>query len=179
MMTRVNLLPWRQHRRHRFWRFWCLLWVGGVLATGLLTFSLHRLLVADRAVQSVKQNGNALLLQRLAVHRQQLSLRQQQAEAMNVRRQQREQTRWWQQTLVEIADRLPGRIWLTALEFRQGILTLNGYSLTLSDLSRLDAALADIPGLHHGKAGQTRRETQGRWRFNYQFSREPDRVAEP
>lgn len=179
MMTRVNLLPWRQQRRHRFWRFWCLLWVGGVLVTGLLTFSLHRLLAADRVMQSAEQNGNALLLQRLAVHRQQLALRQQQVEAMKVRRQQRAQTRLWQQTLVEIADRLPGRIWLTELEFRQGILTLNGYSLTLSDLSRLDAALADIPGLRHGKAGQTRREAQGRWRFHYQLSREPNHVAEP
>lgn len=179
MVRRVNLLPWRQLRRHRFWRFWSLLWLGSLLVIGLLTFSQYRLLAADRAMLSVKQNGNALLLQRLAVYRQSLSLRQHQAEAIQARRQQRAQTRRWQQTLVEIAGRLPGRIWLTELAFRQGILTLNGYSLTLSDLSRLDAALADIPGLRHGKAGQTRRVAQGRWQFHYQLKEEPDRVAEP
>lgn len=71
------------------------------------------------------------------------------------------------------------RIWLTQLEFRQGSLMLTGYSLAVSTLSQLDAALGDIPGLRYGKVGKTHRDTQGRWRFYYQLSREVAHAAKP
>lgn len=175
----VNLLPWRQHRQRRFWRFWCLMLTGSALVTVLLAFSQHRLLNADRATLRVIQDANTLLFRQFAEHQKRLDIRQKQADAIAVREQQRAQTGGWQQILIEIAERLPASIWLTQLEFRQDLLKLTGYSLSLSDLSRLDATLADISGLLHGKAGKTHRDSQGRWLFYYQLNREPGHVAAP
>lgn len=179
MVKRVNLLPWRERRRRQFWRFWCLLLVGSALMVGLLAFSMHRLLAADRVALLMMQDANRLLLRQFAARQQRLDIRQKQAEALMIRQRQRVRTGHWQHILTEIAERLPARIWLTRLEFQQDILGLTGYSLAVSDLSRLDAALGDISGLRHGKAGKTHRDTQGRWQFYYQLTREPDHAAEP
>lgn len=173
----VNLLPWRQQRQRRFWRFWCLLLSGSVFVIGLLAVAQHRLLDVNRATLRVIQDAGTRQLVLLADHHRRLDLRQKQAEAIAVRLQQQAQTGGWQQILVEIAARLPAKIWLTQLEYRQSILLLTGYSLTLSDLRRLDAALAAIPGLQDGRAGKTHRDAQGRWRFYYQLNRVMDRAA--
>ena len=179
MATRVNLLPWREQRRHRFWRFWCLLLIGSAFAMGLLVFSLSRLLEADRVLLRTMQDANVLLLIQYAGHQQRLDLRQRQVDAIQARQLQRARTEHWQPILTEIAEQLPARIWLTRLEFHQGTLGLTGYSLAVSDLRRLDAAMGSISGLRHGKVGKTQRDTQGRWQFYYQLSREPDHAAAP
>lgn len=179
MASRVNLLPWRQQRRRRFWRFWCLLLTGSVFVTGLLAFSLPGLLDAERVTRHVMQDANALLLREFAGQQTQLGLRQKKAEFILFRRQQQAQTEHWQHILTEIAGRLPERIWLTQLEFRQDILRLTGYSFSVSDLRQLDAALRDISGLRYGQVGKTQRDTQGRWQFHYQISREPNHAATP
>jgi len=175
----VNLLPWREQRRRRFWRLWCLLLIGSVSVLWLLAFSVHRLLDADRTVLRVMQDANALVLRQFAEQQKRLDLRQKQADALQIRRQQRAQTGHWQHILTEVAGRLPERIWLTQLDFHQDILRLTGYSLDVSDLRQLDAALREIPGLRHGKAGKTHRDTQGRWQFHYQIDREPGHAAAP
>lgn len=179
MATRVNFLPWRQQRRRRFWRFWCLLLIGSVLVTGLVTSSLYALLVLDGTGQCAMQDSNTALLQQLMGRQQQLLIRQQQAEALQVRERQRTQTRRWRQTLVEVAERLPARIWLTQLEFRQGILMFTGYSQAFSALGQLDVALRDMPGFRHGKVGKTRRDERGRLQFHYQLNREQNHVIGP
>lgn len=173
----VNLLPWREQRRRQFWRFWCLLLIGSVFVLWLLAFSIHKLLDADRMTLHVMQDANALLLRQFAEQQQRLDLRQKQVDAIQLRQQQRAQIDRWQHILTEVAGRLPERIWLTQLDFRQGILRLTGYSLAVGDLRQLDAALGDIPGLRHGKAGKTQRDTLGRWQFHYQIDREQDHAA--
>ena len=179
MATRVNLLPWREQRRRRFWRFWCLLLTGSVVVPGLLVLSLHGLLDTDRMALRVMQDANTLLLRQFAEQQQRLDLRQKKAEAIQVRRHKRAQTDRWQHILAEIAGRLPERIWLTQLDFRHGVLRLTGYSLAVSDLRQLDAALGEISGLRNGKVGKTHRDTQGRWQFHYQIDRESDHAAAP
>jgi len=179
MAKRVNLLPWRERRRRRFWRFWCLLLTCSLVVTGLLAFSLHGLLDADRMTLRVIQDANTRLLRQFAEQQKRLDLRQKQAGAIQIRRQQRAQTGLWQHILTEIAGRLPERIWLTQLEFRQGILRLTGYSLSVSDLRQLDVALGEITGLRDGKVGKTQRDTQGRWQFHYQLDRVADHAAAP
>ena len=179
MATRVNFLPWRQRRRRRFWRFWCLLFAGSALVMCLLALSLHGLIAADRLALRAVQDANTRLLREFAEHRLRLDLRQKQAEAILRRQQQREQTARWQPILLAIAARLPARIWLTQLEFRQDILMLTGYGLSVSDLRQMDAALGNISGLRNGTAGKTHRDTQGRWQFYYQLNREPEYVATP
>lgn len=178
-MTMVNLLPWRQLRRRQLWRFWVLLSTGSLLMMGVLTFSLHRWLMAEQAVQRVMQKANRVQLQRFAEYQRQLLVREREDHVLQARQHQRTQTQLWQHTLLGIAGRLPARTWLTRLEFRQGNLMLNGTSLAFRELAQLDAVLRDIPGLQHGKAGKTQRDAQGRWQFHYQFSREQDRVVYP
>jgi len=175
----VNLLPWRQRRQRLFWRFWCLLLSGSVFVIGLLAVVQYRLLYADRETLRVIQDAGTRQLVLFAEHHRRLDLRQKQAQAIALRLRQQAQTGRWQQILGEIAARLPAKIWLTHLEYRQGILLLTGYSLTLSDLRLLDAALAAIPGLQDGRAGKTHRDAQGRWRFYYQLNRAMDRDAAP
>ena len=145
----------------------------------LLACSMPRVLDADRITLRVMQDANTLLLRQFAEQQQRLDLRQKLDDVLQLRRQQRAQTGHWQHILTEIAGRLPERIWLTQLDFRQGVLRLTGYSLAVSDLRQLDAGLEAIPGLRHGKTGKTHRDTQGRWQFHYQIDREQDHAAAP
>lgn len=176
-MATVNFLPWRQQRRRRFWRFWCLLVTGSVLVAGLMTQSLSVSLEQDRQVQRVYLQADTTLYRLLVQRQQDLHGRRQQIIAQRARQQQYARTGRWQQTLLQVAARLPAQVWLTQLEFRQGALKLSGYSLSLRALTGLDAALEDMPGFVNGKAGRTRRDESGRWQFHYQLTQEPHDAA--
>lgn len=171
MTATINLLPWRQTRRYACLRFWgvlfsgsLLLCIGGVLS-GYSVFRIeHRvgLLLAD----AEKQRAEALTA--LKPHLQQ---RQQQWHQMQTRKQQRDQTRRWQQVLQGLADWLPEQAWLTKMTWQQNTLELTGNALNFSALKALETQLRQQPLFELGSPGETQQDAQGRWQFHYRLTR--------
>ncbi|VUS95609.1 PilN domain-containing protein [Klebsiella spallanzanii] len=175
----VNFLPWRETRRRKRLRTGLLLTSGVllILLAMLLASRLHKRMTdtletlwigADSQLYSAFQ-------QREHVMRQQL----QQQEQRRQRQLRREKTAAWQPRLQEIAARLPEQAWLTHLEYRQNALLLSGLTFNLKGLVVLEKALESIHGFHPAKAGETHRDSEGRWLFRFSMTGEGENAGTP
>ena len=174
----VNFLPWRETRRKQRLR------IGGLVSVGLLLILLAALLAprlnkrTAHWLATVKLNADnqlySALQQRERTMRQQLQHREQQ----RLRRLRREKTAAWQPRLQEIAARMPEDAWLPHLEYRQNALSLSGLTLNLKGLAALEKALANISGFLPAKAGETHRDSEGRWLFHFSMVGEDEHAGE-
>lgn len=154
------------------------------MSVGLLLILLAALLAprlnkrAAHWMATVKLNADnqlySALQQRERTMRQQLQHREQQ----RLRRLRREKTAAWQPRLQEIAARMPEDAWLTHLEYRQNALSLSGLTLNLKGLAALEKALANISGFLPAKAGETHRDSEGRWLFHFSMVGEDEHAGE-
>ncbi len=69
--------------------------------------------------------------------------------------------------LQALAADLPAQAWLTRLEYRGVLLTLDGPALNLQALTSVEAALTRVAGFAPAKAGGTQRDAEGRWQFSF------------
>lgn len=174
MVQIVNFLPWRETRRRQR------LQMGGLLVAGFLLILLALLVTSrlnrqvNHAFETVRINAENRLYtafqQRERVMQQQL----QQYERLRQSRRRREKTAAWQPGLRMIAARLPAQAWLTHLEYRQNALLLRGLTLNIKGLAALDKALENITGFRPAQAGETHRDSEGRWLFSFSMAGESE-----
>lgn len=174
MVQIVNFLPWRERRR------WQRLRMGGLLVVGFLLILLALLFTSRLNRQTshllrtviidAESQLHTAFQQRERVMRQQL----QQYERRRQSRRQREKTAAWQPGLRMIAARLPAQAWLTHLEYRQNTLSLRGLTLNLKGVAALEKALENITGFRPAQAGETHRDSEGRWLFSFSMAGESE-----
>lgn len=173
----VNFLPWRETRRRQRLR------MAGLLIVGLLLI----LLVAILALRLNQRVSHSLETAKISAEDQLYTAFQQRERAMRARLQQQEQRRLralrrektaaWQPKLQAIASRMPEHAWLTLLEYRQNTLLLSGLTLHLKGLAELEKALGSVAGLRPPKAGETHRDSEGRWLFHFSMAEEDDNAV--
>ncbi len=70
--------------------------------------------------------------------------------------------------LQALAADLPAQAWLTRLEYRGVLLTLDGLALNLQALTSVEAALTRVAGsARRQKPAGRQRDAEGRWQFSF------------
>lgn len=177
MSHSVNFLPWRETRRRQR------LQMAGVLIIGLLLILLAALLVSrlnkqgSHALETVRISADDLLY--TALQQRERAIRQllQQQEQQRLRYRRLQKSAAWQSRLQAIASRMPEQAWLTHLHYRQNTLMLRGLTLNLKGLAELEKALGNIAGLRPPRAGETHRDSEGRWLFHFSMDDEDDNAG--
>lgn len=179
MEQMINLLPWRQQRQQACRRFWGQLLAFGA-GTGVLVIVIFHVMAAqDRQVATLWQQSNAQMLSALAAKQPHFQALHQHWQKQQARAQRQQNTRDWQQRLVELAQKMPESAWLTQMQFQQGLLSVSGLARTFQSLSTLEQALETMDGFRLHQTGATERDAQGRWQFHYQLKKEDEHVAQP
>lgn len=177
MSHSVNFLPWREARRRQR------LQMAGLLIIGLLLILLAALLAsrlnkqASHALETAKISADDLLYTTLQQRERAMRQRLQQQEQQRLRYLRLQNTAAWQSRLQAIASSLPEQAWLTHLQYRQNTLMLRGLTLNLKGLAELEKALGNIAGLRPPKAGETHRDSEGRWLFHFSMDEEDDNAG--
>lgn len=178
MSRLVNFLPWRETRRRQRLR------TGGLLIAGLLLILIAALLASrlNKRVNLLPATAKINADDRLyaAFQQRERGMRQQleQQEHRRLRQLRRERTAAWQPGLREIAARMPEQAWLTHLEYRQNTLLMSGLTLNLKGLAALEKELGKLSGFRPAKAGETRRDSEGRWVFHFSLAGEDGNAGE-
>jgi len=173
----VNFLPWREaRRRHR-------LRMAGRLIVGLLLILLVAILASrlnqrvSHSLETAKISAEDQLYTAFQQRERAMRARLQQQEQRRLRALRREKTAAWQPTLQAIASRMPEHAWLTLLEYRQNTLLLSGLTLHLKGLAEIEKALGSVAGLRPPRAGETYRDSEGRWLFHFSMAEEDDNAV--
>lgn len=173
----VNFLPRRETRRRQRLR------MAGLLIVGLLLILLAALLAsrlnkrASHSLETARISADDLLYSALQQRERAMRQRLQQQEQRRLRYLRRERTAARQPTLQAIASRMPEHARLTLLEYRQNTLVLSGLTLHLKGLAELEKALGSVAGLRPPKAGETHRDSEGRWLFHFSMVEEDDNAV--
>ena len=168
----VNFLPWRETRRRQRLRSGGLVLVGFLLVLLMAWFASRMNSRVSHSLEAERASAESQLYNAFQQRERVMRQRLQQHERLRQRQQRREITAAWQPRLLEVAARLPEQAWLTSLEYRQNALTLGGLTLNLKALTTLEKALEGISGFHPAKAGETHRDSEGRWLFSFSMAGE-------
>lgn len=169
----VNLLPWRQIQRLKALRFWGVMFAALPLLSLVLLLRGHAARVQGQALAEIYSLADAARLQAFAGRERLLRESLEQQESQQLRLQQRVWTGCWQAGLTALAQALPEDAWLTALRWQGSTLELHGLTARVVTLSALEDALKALPGYRTITAGPVRRDTEGRWAFNYRLEEAP------
>ncbi len=173
----VNFLPWRETRRRQR------LQMAGLLILGLLLILLAALLTSrlnqrvSHSLETAKISAEDQLYTAFQQRERAMRARLQQQEQRRLRALRREKTAAWQPTLQAIASRMPEHAWLTLLEYRQNTLLLSGLTLHLKGLAEIEKALGSVAGFRPPMAGETYRDSEGRWLFHFSMAEEDDNAV--
>jgi pilus assembly protein HofN len=173
----VNFLPWRETRRRQR------LQMGGLLTAGLLLILLAVLLAsrlnkgANHSLEKMRISADDQLYTAFQQCERAMRQRLQQQEQRRLRQLRREKTAAWQPRLQALAARLPEQVWLTQLEYRQNTLMLSGLTLNLKGIAALEKMLGNITGFRPPKAGNTHRDSEGRWLFHFFMAGEDENAG--
>lgn len=168
----VNFLPWRQRRFRRLLHRW-LGWVGVIwLLCGVLAFVGRGYWLSVAAVSNVHAEAERVLVQQLTQREQALQAGLQQQAVLKKRQRTRQLTEAWSPRLLALAEHLPTSAWLSELSYRDGMLVLSGVLTSFSALAEVEQTLRAIPGFRLGQAGKIKRDSTGRWQFQYALREE-------
>lgn len=179
MEQMINLLPWRQQRQRACRRFWGQLLIFGTSIGVLTVVALHVMAGQDRQVATLWQRSNAQMLSALTAKQPHFQALHQRWQKQQARVQRQQNTRDWQQRLVELAQKMPESAWLTQMQFQQGQLSVSGLAMTFQSLSKLEQVLEATDGFRLSQTGTTERDAQGRWQFHYQLKKDDEHAAQP
>lgn len=168
----VNFLPWRRIRLLRCLRYWGI-WVGAIwLVCGVAASLVRGHWQGVARVHEVQTLAEQHITQRLAEQMQQLNARARQQAQWRLRQARRQKTQDWSSRLTQLAQQLPAHAWLTALSYRDGVLSLSGTLTQFSALATLDGSFQSVPGFLPGHAEKIQRDSAGRWTFEYRIREE-------
>lgn len=174
MTASVNFLPWRQSRQRKRIRRACLmagLVLLAVMATGGIRYGELR---ARRAALIVHIDAERQLIRALAQREAAFRERERVAQQRQREYAARQHTAAWEARLVELAEKLPARAWLTELTYQNEVLSLSGALMRPAVLRAVDETLRQMAGFSPAVAGKMTRDKAGRWLFNYQMKRRAD-----
>ncbi|WP_393970271.1 hypothetical protein [Kluyvera intermedia] len=107
--------------------------------------------------------------QQLAERVQQRNAQRLQSAQLRQRQAGRQKTQAWSSRLTQLAEKLPAPAWLTALSYRDGVLSLTGTLTQFSAFSTLDEGFASVADFLPGQAEKIQRDSAGLWLFEYQL----------
>ena len=179
MTQLVNLMPWRQRQRQASRRRYCCVILSGGLVIALATGGLYAFARVDRLAAALRLRSDEGALAALSgrqPHYQALheAWLRQQAQAQRLAA-----TLAWHPRLSTLAQAMPESAWLTEIQYRQGQLAISGLARSFSALHDMEQALKATRGFRLSHTGETARDTQGRWRFQYQLVEDSEHVALP
>ena len=168
----VNFLPWRRTRFLRCLRYWGI-WVGAIwLICGAAVWRVRGHWQGVQRVHEVQTQAEQRITQQLAERVEQLNARALQRAQWQLRQARRQKTQDWSSRLTQLAEQLPAQAWLTALSYRDGVLSLSGTLTQFGALATIDVVFQSVPGFMPGHAEKIQRDSAGRWVFEYRIREE-------
>jgi pilus assembly protein HofN len=171
MIATINLLPWRQTRRHACLRFWGVFFSASLLLSIGVTLIYSSVFNVESRVDLLLVEAENKRIAALTALKPRLQQRLQQWQQVQARNKQRDQTQSWRQILQQLAELLPEQAWLTKMTWQQGTLELTGNALNFAALKALETQLRQQPWFALNRPGETQQDAQGRWQFHYRLTR--------
>jgi pilus assembly protein HofN len=163
----INLLPWRQRRRHEQIRLWSLFAAGCLLVTVMFGFARFSAFAwhKDR-LQAEREPVSQLstLLTRRYQAEQALAKRQKQEETVRLKRL---AIRAWDMRLTQLAELLPASAWLTSLSLKNERLVLKGKIEQVEDVQTVEQNLRQLAAAGSVEVGRMERDKDGLLIFTF------------
>lgn len=169
MNDSVNFLPWRRTRRLRQLRYWgmcvCAVW----LVCGVVVWAARGHWQGEQRVHEMHAQMAQHISQQLAERVQQRNAQILQSAQLRLRQAGRQKTQVWSSRLTQLAEKLPAQAWLTALSYRDGVLSLTGMLTQFTAFTTLDEGFASVADFLPGQAEKIQQNSDGHWMFEYQL----------
>lgn len=168
MTTLVNLLPWRSLRRRARLHFWLSLLITTSLLLSILAGWLYQM-AALRSQQlnwlnQHQQVVNQALQQRLSAAQTRYQQQQQRQQALITLKARQQQISQWRFLLEQLARDLPDQAWISAIDYQQQQLRIEGYARTPAALQDSASALSQLENFTDPQLCDTSFDTD-KWRF--------------
>ncbi|MBS0848269.1 PilN domain-containing protein [Citrobacter sp. JGM124] len=157
MTPLINLLPWRalQRQRRLYFRIGTTIFVTLLLGCSFWTTWAW----FSQEVIALQGQGDVLKeqlrkLQETLPHQQGWQLGDDQRSPGGiVDRERQHHVSRWGDILAALASQLPESSWLSTVTWQESIMTLEGYTVDMADLERINLSLKQLPGHFHVRAG--------------------------
>lgn len=169
MNDSVNFLPWRRTRLLRQLRYWGLCVCAVWLVCGVVVWAAWGHWQDEQRVHEIHARMAQHMSQQLAERVKQRNAQRLQSAQLRQRQAGRQKTQAWSSRLTQLAEKLPAPAWLTALSYRDGVLSLTGTLTQFSAFSILDEGFASVANFLPGQAEKIQRDSEGLWLFEYQL----------
>lgn len=169
MNDSVNFLPWRRTRLLRQLRYWSMCVCAVWLVCGVVVWAAREHWQDERCVHEMHAQMAQHISQQLAQRVQQRNVQILQSSQLRQRQAGRQKTQAWSPRLMQLAEKLPAQAWLTALSYRDGVLSLTGTLTQFSAFSTMDGGFASVADFLPGHAEKIQQDSAGFWMFEYQL----------